>query len=129
MDLIPRKFYLDDIFDDFMAPERSNAMKCDIYEKEGKYHIEMDIPGFNKEDIKLDCDNGYLTVSAKKESKTEDKDKKYIRRERVYSKFTRSFYLDDALEDSIDAEFKDGTLHIVVAKKDESKEKKYIEIR
>ena len=52
MELIPRKLYLDDLFDEVMAPS-NNAMKCDIYEKDGKYNIEMDIPGFKKEDVKV----------------------------------------------------------------------------
>ena len=51
MNLIPRKFYLDDVFDDF---ESTNNMKCDIYEKDGDYHIEMDIPGFDKKDINIE---------------------------------------------------------------------------
>ena len=128
MDLIPRKFYLDDIFDDFV-PERSNAMKCDIYEKDGKYKLEMDIPGFKKEDIRLKVENNYLTVSAKKSNETEDKSKKYIRRERSFSKFERSIYLGDADEDSISAEYKDGMLTVVVPKIEEKESKKYIEIK
>lgn len=129
MDLIPRRFYFDDLFDDMLVPSNATP-KCDIYEKEGKYHLEMDIPGFNKEDIKLDCEKGYLTITATKENKKEEHDgKKYIRRERTYSKFARSFYLEDADEDSIEAEFKNGTLHICVAKQDQSKNKKYIEIK
>ena len=129
MDLIPRKFYLDDIFDDFMVPERSTLGKCDIYEKDNKYHIEMDVPGFKKEDIKIDLDNNYLTVKAEKKTMDKDESKKYIRRERAYSKFERSIYLGDASQDNIDAEFKDGTLTIVVPKIDENKSKKIIEIR
>ena len=129
MDLIPRKFYLDDIFDDLMVPERSSLGKCDIYEKDNKYHIEMDIPGFSKEDIKINLDNNYLTISAEKKVNTEDKDKKYIRRERSYSKFERSFYLNNADEEKIDAEYKNGILNIIVPKVDENKSKKYIEIR
>ena len=62
MNLIPRKYYLDDIFDNFLSvPEESN-MKCDIYEKDGIYHIEMDIPGFDKKDIKVECDKGYTKI-------------------------------------------------------------------
>lgn len=130
MDLIPRKFYLDDIFDDFLSTGReTSGMKCDIYEKEGKYHIEMDVPGFDKKDIKLDCDNGYLTISAEKNLEQKDESKKYLRRERTYSKYQRSFYLGDADENNIDAEFTNGTLHIVIPKKDENAGKRYIEIK
>ena len=129
MDLIPRKFYLDDIFDDFMVPERSTLGKCDIYEKDNKYHIEMDVPGFKKEDLKINLENNYLTIRAEKKNEVKDDSKKYIRRERSYSKFERSIYLGDADEEKIDAEYKDGILTIVVPKQDEKKSKKYIEIR
>ena len=129
MDLIPRKFYLDDIFDDFMVGEKTNIGKCDIYEKDNKYHIEMDIPGFNKEDIKINIENNYLNVSAKKESKEEDKSKKYIRRERSYSKFERSIYLGDADTEDIEAKYENGILNIVVPKIEENNSKKYIEIK
>ena len=128
MDLIPRKFYLDDIFDDFMVKE-SALGKCDIYEKDNKYFIEMDIPGFRKEDIKVNLDNNYLTISAEKKVDNEDKSKKYIRRERAYSKFERSFYLNNADEEKIDAEYKNGILNIIVPKIDENRTKKYIEIK
>ena len=129
MDLIPRKFYLDDIFDDFMVPERSSLGKCDIYEKDNKYHIEMDVPGFKKEDLKINLENNYLTIKAEKKNEVKDDSKKYIRRERSYSKFERSIYLGDADEENISAEYKDGILTIVVPKMEEKKSKKYIEIR
>ena len=129
MDLIPRKFYLDDIFDDFMVPERSTLGKCDIYEKDNKYHIEMDVPGFTKEDLKINLENNYLTIKAEKKNEVKDDSKKYIRRERSYSKFERSIYLGDADEDNISAEYKNGILTIVVPKMDEKKSKKYIEIK
>ena len=51
MNLVPRKFFLDDFFDDMEPTFRTNNMKCDIYEEDGKYVFEMDIPGYNKEDI------------------------------------------------------------------------------
>ena len=129
MDLIPRKFYLDDIFDDFMVPERTNVGKCDIYEKDNKYHIEMDVPGFKKEDIKINLDNNYLTIFAEKKSEDKDESKKYIRKERTYSKFERSIYLGDADEENIEAEYKDGILNIIVPKINENRTKKYIEIK
>ena len=65
MSLIPRNFYLDDIFDDFhpIAP-RMDAMKCDVYEKDGNYNIEMDIPGYKKEDISIEATNNSVTIKA-----------------------------------------------------------------
>ena len=60
MDLMPRKIYLDDIFDDFISSKKEPKMKCDIYEKGNNYHIEMDIPGFDKNEISVETKNGYL---------------------------------------------------------------------
>lgn len=133
MHLMPRGF--DDIFDDFMAPmppkpPRHDHMKCDIYEKDGNYHIEMDVPGFTKDDIKIEVDKDSLIITAEKEEKEEkDDDKKYIHRERRYGKYQRSFYLQDLDSDSINAEFKDGVLKLVIPKKEENETKKYIEIK
>ena len=63
MKLIPRDdFFLDDVFSDFLSSKDTNSFKCDIYEKEGKYFIELDTPGCSKEDTSIECDNGYLTV-------------------------------------------------------------------
>ena len=130
MSLMPRNYFTD-IFDDFMPARKEENMKCDIYEKEGDYHIEMDVPGFNKEEIKIEAKNNYLTITAEKsnEIKDEDKDKKYIHRERSYGKYQRSFYLEDLDQEKISAEFKNGILKIVVPKKDENENKKYIEIK
>lgn len=130
MNLIPRKYYLDDIFDNFLSvPEESN-MKCDIYEKDGVYHIEMDIPGFDKKDIKVECDKGYLTITAQKEEKEEEhKDKNYIRRERRYGTYKREFYLGELDNTKINAEFKDGVLTVTVPKKEEVETKTVIEIK
>ena len=130
MNLIPRKYYLDDIFDNFLSvPEESN-MKCDIYEKDGVYHIEMDIPGFDKKDIKVECDKGYLTITAQKEEKEEEhKDKNYIRRERRYGTYKREFYLGELDSEKINDEFKDGVLTVTVPKKEEVETKTVIEIK
>lgn len=131
MDLIPRKFYLDDIFDDFISSKKEQNMKCDIYEKDGNYHIEMDVPGFKKEDISIEASYGYLTIKAEKNSENneEDEDKNYIRRERSYGAYERSFYLGDLDQDKVEAEFKDGMLKISVPKKEEVNNKKMIEIK
>ena len=127
---MPRS-YFGDIFDDFMPSVKDENMKCDIYEKDGSYHIEMDVPGFSKDEIKIEAKNDYLTVTAEKNSEIndEDKDKKYLHRERTYGKYQRSFYLGDLVSENIDAEFNNGVLKIVVPKKDENDDKKYIEIK
>ena len=128
MNLIPRKFYLDDIFDD-LAVSKNDNMKCDIYELGDDYHIEMDIPGFDKKDISIETKNGYLTVIAEKNSEDSEEEKNYIRRERSYGKYERSFYLGELDSDNVKAEFKDGMLKITVPKKDEAENKKVIEIK
>ena len=128
MNLIPRSFYLDDIFDDFV-PSVNNRMKCDIYEKGGDYHIEMDIPGFNRDDIKIESKDGYLTITAEKTMEDNDEDKNYIRRERTYGKYERSFYLGNFNDEDVNAEFKDGMLKITVPKKEQNNDKNYIEIK
>ena len=127
MNIIPKSFYLDDIFDNFDST-RNNNMKCDIYEKDGDYHIEIDIPGFDKKDIKVECDNGYLTVTAKKDEEAEDKSKNYIRRERSYGKYQRSFYIGDMDSNEIRAKFKHGMLKIIAPKVETKETKKHIEI-
>ncbi|HIT10234.1 MAG TPA: Hsp20/alpha crystallin family protein [Candidatus Onthousia faecigallinarum] len=126
--MLPRRFYFDNALDDFFEEEGAK-MKCDIYEKDNKYHVEMDLPGFTKDEIKIECNKGNLIVTAEKEEDEENKDKKYLRRERSYGKYSRSFYLGDIEEDGINAEFSNGTLHITVPKVDENKDKKYIDIK
>ena len=127
MDLIPRKFYLDDIFSDLVS--KQDNMKCDVFELGDNYHIEMDIPGFDKKDVTIEVKNNYLTVTAEKNYDNEDNNKNYIRRERSYGKYERSFYLGDLDEENIEAEFKDGMLKIVIPKIEETKNKKFIEIK
>ena len=128
MSLLPRNFYLDDFFDDIMV-DKNNNMKCDIYEKDGKYHVVMDIPGFDKKDISVDCNDGYLTITASKEKEIEDKDKNYIRKERTFGSYKRQFYVGNVDIDNIEAEFKDGTLKIIIPRLDEKDTKKYIDIK
>ena len=114
MSLLPEKFYLDDFFDDFVPmPKMSkNDMKCDIYEKGGRIHIDMDVPGFNKDDVKIDLDDGILTIVATKHEEKEDKDKNYYRKERTFGTFKRQFNVGNVNENSIDAHFNNGVLKI-----------------
>ena len=118
MDLIPRRFNFDDMFDNFFIEKSNSNMKCDVYEKGGNYHIEMDIPGFDKNDISIEVKNDYLTITAEKnnEISEEDKDKRYIRQERSYGKYQRSFYVGNVDTNSIEAEFINGMLKVVIPK-------------
>ena len=127
-----RKYYLDSIFDNFMDERDSlDTMKCDIYEKDDAYHIEADIPGFKKDEISVECEYGYVTISAEKNTEDEEKNenKKYIKRERFYGKTVRKFYVGDVDSDKINAEFKDGILELVVPKEEKLPNKKSIEIK
>ena len=133
MSLIPRSFYLDDILDDVsrLATRRDvTSMKCDVYEENGNYNIEMDIPGYDKKDISIECNDGVLTITAEKntEFNSESESKKYIRRERVYGKITRSFSFSDIDEENISADFRNGTLTVVIPKSRKQESKRVIEI-
>ena len=99
------------------------------YEKDNNINIEMDIPGFNKEDINIEINKGNLVVTAEK-NEEENEDKKYLRRERkFYGKYQRSFYLGEIDEENIEASFENGILKISIPKKTEEETKKLIEIK
>ena len=136
MMLVPRRNFdlFDDFFDDnFFNKKEKNFMKTDIKEKKDKYVIEMDLPGFEKENIKLELNNGYLTITGKQENNIDEEEEKYVHKERFYGECTRSFYVGDNIkEEDIDAEFKNGMLKIDIPKKEEQKEiseTKQIEIK
>lgn len=133
MSFMPKRYFIDDFFDDFVPTDRfskNNQMRCDIYEKDGKYNIEIDIPGYDKEDISIEVDKDVLTVSASKEREDNDESKNYIRRERYYGSFSRSFNLGSDVDlENIDAEFVKGMLKITVPKVEEKSSKKIIDIR
>ena len=137
MMLVPKRNFdiFDDLFNDpFFNSSESKLMKTDIKEHDDKYEILVDLPGFNKEDIKMHIDDGYLIINAKTNSEQSEKDKKskYVRKERYYGECSRSFYVGNQInEEDIKANLKNGTLSIEIPKKDETKEikkKKYIEI-
>ena len=138
MMLVPRRNnydLFDDFFnDEFFSKKEKNLMKTDIREEDDKYIIDMDLPGFKKENIDVSLNNGYLLIEAKEDSeKKEEKEGKYLRQERYIGSCSRSFYIgDDIEENDIHAEFKNGTLKIEVPKKEEqeeSTETKKIEIK
>ena len=127
---INRRYYLDSIFDNFMdATDNFDVMKCDIYEKDGVYHIEADIPGYKKDEINVDCEDGYITITASKNTENElVENKNYIKQERFYGKTVRKFYVGDVDSEQIQAKFMDGVLELVVPKQEKLPNKKSIEI-
>ena len=131
MSLLPEKFYLDDFFDDFVPMPKmpKNEMKCDIYEKGGRVHIELDVPGFNKEDVKVDLDDCILTIAATKHEDKEEKEKNYYRKERLFGSFKRQFNVGNVKENEIDAKFNNGVLKISFPKEEQKQSKKFIAIK
>lgn len=112
----------EDFFDDFFKPtfygNHVSTMKTDIKETKKGYELSVDMPGFDKKDISLNLDNGYLTIEAKREEREED-DNNYLRRERNYT-CKRSYYVGDAVtEEDVKAKYENGTLVIDVPKKKE----------
>lgn len=136
MMLIPRKNdfdLLDDLFKDPFFSHENKVMKTDILENEDGYQIVVDLPGFAKENIKIDVEDGYLTIHASmNEEKNEDEKGKFVRRERYFGECSRSFYVGDAVEtEDVNASFKNGILKLTIPKKELSKEateKKYVQI-
>lgn len=114
-----RNYYLNDYFDlfDGRYTREKEYMKTDIYESNNRYIIEMDLPGIRKNDIKINYDNGYLTVKASKNSLNSSPNT-YIRRERFYGEIKRSFYIGIKKETDIKAIYKEGILQISFPKED-----------
>lgn len=125
----------DEMFrDPFSANKRvDKVMRTDIQEKDNQYILDMDLPGYEKEDIKAQLKDGYLTITAQKNEISEDKDEKgdYIRRERYSGKCSRSFYVGEGVkEEDIKASFNNGILQLTFPKQADKKEDntKYITI-
>ena len=111
-----------------------NMMKTDVRETDDSYEVDMDLPGFKKDEVKVQLADGYLTIEAAKglDKDEEAKKGKYIRRERYAGSCQRSFYVgDDVTEEDIKGEFKHGILKLFVPKKEAkpvSNDPKYITI-
>lgn len=133
----------DDFFDDFARPARSaakyntpatNVMRTDVKEDENSYELHIELPGYQKEDVKAQLKDGYLTINAETKQNNDQKDEngKFIRRERFYGNCSRSFYVGEQItEEDIKAKFENGVLKINVPKKEktpEVEENKYIAI-
>lgn len=115
-------FFGDDMFYPSNISTFGNGFKVDLKEDENNYMIEADLPGIKKENIDINLNNNYLTISAKRQDDVEDKKGNYVRRERRYGEFKRSFYIDNVDENTIDASFSDGVLKVILPKKEKTKE-------
>ena len=140
----------ENLFDDFMdfpferdfwgrrnplyGKNEKNIMKTDVRETDSSYELDIDLPGFKKDEVTAKLENGYLTISASKGLNKDEKDKesgKYIRRERYAGAVSRSFYVGEHIQqEDIHAKFEDGILKLTVPKKDAKQvdEQKYISI-
>ena len=130
--------FFGDMFDDPFFNRgyvpQNQLMKTDIRERDGQYLLEIEVPGYTREDVKAELKDGYLTISASSNSNKDEKDEegRYIRRERYSGSCSRSFYVGDAVtEADIKAKFENGTLTMMIPKKEVQpavENKKYIAI-
>jgi len=127
----PRFRDLDDVDQKLYGKHANRVMKTDVHEQDDHYDVDIDLPGFKKDEIKIELENGYLTVNASKGLDKEEKNDKgkLIRQERYSGSMQRSFYVgENVTEEDIKARFEDGVLMLTVPKKDAPKlpEKKTI---
>ena len=122
MKLMPRTYdvfneFFDDVFDRPVLRNSASVMKTDVHEKDGSYILDIDLPGYKKEDVNIELDKGYLTISAKHEVSDEEKDSKgnIIRQERSFGSCSRSFYVGDQIKpETISAKYENGVLKLNV---------------
>lgn len=127
----PRMRDFDDIDKKLYGKHAAHMMKTDVHEHDTGYEIDIDLPGFKKDEIQLSLENGYLIVEATKGLDKDEKDKKgkLIRQERYAGSMQRSFYVgEEVTEEDIKAKYEDGVLKLSVPKKETPKvpEKKTI---
>ena len=102
-----------------------HIMRTDVKEHDDKYEVDIELPGFKKEDVKAELKDGYLTITALKEVNNDQKNEsgKYVRRERYTGNMSRSFYVGDKVtQEEIRAKFEDGILKLQIPKKDPKKQ-------
>lgn len=121
-----RNFFGDN-FAGLMDMNRS-PFKVDIRETENSYLVEAELPGVKKEDVNIEFNNNYLTISAKREDKTENVTDNYVRRERHFGELKRSFYVDDIDENKIEASFNEGMVRVALPKQNKGTKGKRIDI-
>ena len=129
----------DPFFDDFFKfpqmrhdfRELERVMQTDVKETEHNYELEIDLPGFKKEDVAIYLDNGYLTISATQNGDHSEKDShgNYVRKERHFGKCSRSFYVGNIDESQVQAKLENGVLNITIPKEAPNPKQKRIEIK
>ncbi len=107
-----------EVSDHLYGKNAKNLMKTDIREKDNSYELDIDLPGFKKDELNIDLSNGYLTIQAAKglDKDEQDKDGRYIRRERYAGSMSRSFYVGDVKPEEVSAKFEDGILRLDLPK-------------
>lgn len=112
----------DEMERNFFKGSSIGEFRADIQDTGDAYELEADLPGVKKEDIQVELDNNYLTISAERHAEKDEKDKKgnYVRRERSYGSYSRSFDVTGVQTDQITAEYTDGVLKLRLPKKQES---------
>lgn len=125
--------YLDNMEKSFFGDmgESIAQFRTDILDKGDHYLLEAELPGFTKEDIKIDLENGYLNIHAEHKEEKEEKEKNYVRRERKYGSFSRAFDLTGIKSDAITAKYENGILQLELPKEkpEPKKEPRQIDIR
>ena len=127
MKYLPRNYDLfDTMFDSFLPTNSNNMMRTDVHEKDGYYDLDIELPGYKKEDISMEISDGYLNIKATRTNSDEEKDERgnLIRQERFYGSISRSFYVGDNIKaEDIKAKYENGILNINLP----SREQKRIE--
>ena len=109
-------FFNDDFFSPMEMISGMNQFSADVRETNNEYLVSAELPGINKEDIKLDYDNNNLIIRAKRQEAHDDSRDNYIRKERSYGEISRSFYIDNVIKEGIRAKFDNGELKIILPK-------------
>lgn len=112
--------FLEDFFNHSFMAGFSSTMRTDVKETDDAYLLEVEMPGYSKEHIQVECMNGRVAVSAQHMQQNEDKNPNYLRQERHYGKVSRSYAFEGIDEERVSAEYKDGILRINVPKQQES---------
>jgi HSP20 family protein len=137
--LAARKGLMEDLFEDFFNDDyffenenflsTKNGFKVDIKEQGSNYILDADLPGVNKDAINITYENNYLTISTSRQDEYEEKKDNFLRKERHYGEFRRSFYVDNIDSSKINAEFKDGVLKVTMPKLENAPKSNKIEIQ